>query len=116
MRRLRPCMGLLLTIVATTANAAPLSVQTSGLRSTFDLGTLTNLSDAQGHTCVRRKTALPGVVIHCVGGDRVAQAASGLTTPDGQGRAARHYESFANLPGASERVPSSATPRLATWV
>jgi hypothetical protein len=81
--------------------AAPLSIQTSALHATFDLGALTSLGDLRGHNYVGGKIAPEGVAIHRVGEDHVAQTASGSTSLDGQGKAQCRYEGFKGLPGAS---------------
>ncbi len=99
----RSVAGLLVAIGVTAgvvAQAAPLAVQTSTLRASFDLGALTRLSDKRGHTYVGGKAAPAGVTIHSVGEDHVARSASGSTSLDGRGRAGRRYESFEGLADA----------------
>jgi len=94
-------VGVMSGVVAEGAPAVPLSVRTSRLRATFGLGTLTSLSDTRGHTYVCGKASPAGVVIHRVGQDHVAQAASGSMSLDGHGCARCRYQSFKDLPGAS---------------
>lgn len=93
--------GLLLIAAAATAGAAPLSLRTSALHATFSLGALTGLSDTRGHAYVCSKADPPGIVIHRVGQDHFARAASGPSLPDPHGRARCRYQSFTDLPAAS---------------